>query len=300
MAAEPTLLQLKLETMANKIGNLGIAVAVLTLVAMCVRLALEMFEYMPCGCANVLTCEEDPKCVPLSFAERRLWNEVLNTVIIAITVIVVAIPEGLPLAVTISLSFSSAKMRKMNNLVRKLASSETMGGATHICSDKTGTLTLNKMTVMSYMTMENAHVSQESVGNTLAKACKASTQEVSVNYSTVWDLLAEGVLWNSSARIEKNNGANKLITDEYVLNGNVTEMGLIKFFTGAIGFEACISERQRLTADNTLCVISFSSSRKRASIVVRNLDKEGTDEEVRVYCKGAPDMLFDYTSRAIA
>lgn len=82
--------------------------------------------------------------------------DLLNTIIIAITIIVVAIPEGLPLAVTISLSFSSAKMRKMNNLVRKLASAETMGGATHICSDKTGTLTLNKMTTMACYTLEKA------------------------------------------------------------------------------------------------------------------------------------------------
>jgi P-type E1-E2 ATPase len=69
--------------------------------------------------------------------------------IIAISVVVVAIPEGLPLAVTISLSYSSAQMQAENNLVRKLASSETMGGVTHICSDKTGTLTQNKMTVMA-------------------------------------------------------------------------------------------------------------------------------------------------------
>ena len=95
----------------------------------------------------------------------------MNTIIIAITVIVVAIPEGLPLAVTISQSFSSAKMRKMNNLVRKLASSETMGGATHICSDKTGTLTLNKMTVMSCMTLEKIHfMPGQVVSEKLAKA----------------------------------------------------------------------------------------------------------------------------------
>lgn len=81
--------------------------------------------------------------------KNRLWTEIMNSFIISVTIIVVAIPEGLPLAVTIALSFSSGKMKKENNLVRNLASAETMGGATHICSDKTGTLTQNKMTVMA-------------------------------------------------------------------------------------------------------------------------------------------------------
>ncbi len=63
--------------------------------------------------------------------------------IIGITVIVVAVPEGLPLAVTIALAYSVMKMKSENNLVRKLHASETMGGATEICTDKTGTLTKN-------------------------------------------------------------------------------------------------------------------------------------------------------------
>lgn len=107
---EPTLLQRKLETIATKIGNFGIACAFLTFFAMVVRVLLEMVKILPCGCQNIFTCQEDPQCVDLSFElslENRLWTEVLNTIIIAITIIVVAIPEGLPLAVTISLSFSS-------------------------------------------------------------------------------------------------------------------------------------------------------------------------------------------------
>jgi len=94
----------------------------------------------------------------------------LETIIIAISVVVCAIPEGLPLAVTISLSFSSAKMQKLNNLVRKIASSETMGGATHICSDKTGTLTENKMTVMGAFAIEKVVMAEgDSIDTGLAK-----------------------------------------------------------------------------------------------------------------------------------
>lgn len=79
------------------------------------------------------------------------WNtsvdvpEILNFFILGITVIVVAIPEGLPLSVTLSLAFSVKKMLLDNNLVRKMEACETMGGANTICSDKTGTLTMNKM-----------------------------------------------------------------------------------------------------------------------------------------------------------
>jgi magnesium-transporting ATPase (P-type) len=154
---EPTHLQKKLEVIANKIGNVGVGCALLTFVSMVIRTALEMVDLIPCGCGNIITCRDPPAgtCTKpnfeLSFEHNKLWNELLNTIIIAITVVVVAIPEGLPLAVTISLSFASKKMQKENNLVRTLSSAETMGGATHICSDKTGTLTNNKMTTMALM-----------------------------------------------------------------------------------------------------------------------------------------------------
>lgn len=76
-------------------------------------------------------------------------NSLISFLIIGITVVVVAVPEGLPLAVTISLAYSVMKMKDENNLVRRLDASETMGGASQICSDKTGTLTQNIMKVVS-------------------------------------------------------------------------------------------------------------------------------------------------------
>lgn len=73
--------------------------------------------------------------------------EWLGYVIIGVTIVVVAVPEGLPLAVMISLAFSVKKMLIDKNFVKRLSSCEIMGGANNICSDKTGTLTMNKMTV---------------------------------------------------------------------------------------------------------------------------------------------------------
>jgi len=210
--SEQTLLQEKLATIADKIGNVGTLVSALTFFAQIVRLLLEMYGYMECGTTNIFQQEHIEGCEPLSFVydsstENRFYMEILQAIIISITVIVVAIPEGLPLAVTISLSFSSAAMKKLNNLVRKLASSETMGGATHICSDKTGTLTLNKMTTMSLMTLNGqVHKMGNVVDNSLTTSCKAGTWGVKVGDQSVWDIIVEAVLWNSSARVEKNNG----------------------------------------------------------------------------------------------
>ena len=200
---EPTHLQKKLEIIANKIGNVGVACAILTFCSMVIRTALEMVDLIPCGCGNLFTCQPPPKgsCskpnFELNMTTNPLWNELLNTVIIAITVIVVAIPEGLPLAVTISLSFASKKMQKENNLVRTLSSAETMGGATHICSDKTGTLTMNKMTVMALMSQNEVRYMGTLISDKLATSSKEATES-----NGLWTMLVEGFFWNSTARIE--------------------------------------------------------------------------------------------------
>jgi P-type E1-E2 ATPase len=77
---------------------------------------------------------------------------ILNHFMVAVTLIVVAVPEGLPMSVTLSLAMSMRRMLKTNNLVRKMHATETMGAATVICTDKTGTLTRNQMTVASLLT----------------------------------------------------------------------------------------------------------------------------------------------------
>lgn len=92
-----------------------------------------------------------------SFLSVTTIHELIEYFIIAVSIIVVAVPEGLPLSVTIALAYSVGKMKEENNLVRYLQACETMGGADNICSDKTGTLTKNLMTVTKVFVESHVH-----------------------------------------------------------------------------------------------------------------------------------------------
>ena len=125
-----SILQKKLNRLAVKIGYGGTIAAVSCFILLVLRFGIEF------GVHN------------REWNHDEHWEELLHFAIISITVLVVAVPEGLPLAVTIALAYSVQRMLKDNNLVRHLDACETMGNATTICSDKTGTLTLNRMTVV--------------------------------------------------------------------------------------------------------------------------------------------------------
>ncbi len=121
---------------------------------------------------------------------------VLGSIMIAVTLIVVAVPEGLPMSVTVSLALSMRKMLKENNLVRKLHACETMGAATVICTDKTGTLTKNQMTVMK----TDFYGGDEE-----------------------FELIRQNMAVNSTAEVYKEND------DKLVTIGNPTEVALLKW-----------------------------------------------------------------------
>ena len=128
-------------------------------------------------------------CVTTFLIEGKSWNfNYLNNFvqffIVGITVIVVAVPEGLPLAVTMSLAYAVRKMTKDNNLVRHLDACETMGNATTICSDKTGTLTTNRMTVVQSYICDTRFVNEVPYYESLPEVpAKLLVDAISINSS---------------------------------------------------------------------------------------------------------------------
>lgn len=130
---------MKLDVLVDQIGKIGLYCAIFTFGAMVVNL--------------IFSCQSTGEEL---FTLENL-KEVVGYFIIGVTIIVVAIPEGLPLAVTIALAYAVGKMKDEQNLVRALESCETMGGADTICSDKTGTLTQNKMKVTRLFAMGEVH-----------------------------------------------------------------------------------------------------------------------------------------------
>lgn len=162
---EKSILQRKLTKLAVKIGYFGFVIALIT-----IAILVSQMVY------SILTDEDS--------THHDEWpQELVKFFIIGVTILVVAVPEGLPLAVTISLAYSVKKMMQDNNLVRHLDACETMGNATTICSDKTGTLTTNRMTV---------------VKSFICEAFVKSKQEVSGIPKEVLEKVAEGISVNTS------------------------------------------------------------------------------------------------------
>lgn len=184
-----------------------------------------------------------------------LLSHTMQTLMIAVTLIVVAVPEGLPMAVTLSLAYSMRRMLKTNNLVRKMHACETMGATTVICTDKTGTLTQNQMKI--YQTNFYSLAEQ-----------KLSDDEIST-------IIKEGISVNSTASLDLSD-ANKT-----KVLGNPTEGALLLWLkSNGVNYQTL--------KDNTTLVeeLPFSTERKyMATIVKSSLGKK------ILYVKGAPEII---------
>ena len=250
---EQTPLQEKLDDMAALIGYVGIAAALATFGAMMIIKLVVRPAYLD---------------------DVSVFNFALDAFIIGVTIVVVAVPEGLPLAVTISLAYSTKKMLADQNLIRHLHACETMGNATNICSDKTGTLTQNRMTVVRGWfanTVRNT-VPGDGASDDPSTAAPADISPAAL------DIILQGIATCSTARIvpaeiaHKDDDPDGLIHDTRpVLIGNKTEAALLALAVSSFGNGDDYAAR-RAAAQFGKSVGSrlfpFSSLRKRMSVIV--------------------------------
>jgi len=207
------------------------------------------------------------KGAPCAFYNDHYYQFLL-CFIIAVTILVVAIPEGLPLATTLSLAFSVMKMQKDNNLVKHLDACETMGSATRICSDKTGTLTQNQMTaVRLYLPAHKKEITN--VVDDLQKL------KLDGPYKTL-TLLGSSFSAFGSAEVKYDaNGKPNPI-------GNATECALLKLGDG-LGFPHMEWRQKHDVVKRNV----FSSERKRCSVIIK---REGG---YRILVQGASEMVLE-------
>ena len=181
----------------------------------------------------------------------------LQTIMIAVTLIVVSVPEGLPMAVTLSLAYSMRRMLKTNNLVRKMHACETMGAITVICTDKTGTLTQNQMNVYrtNFYGLDNQKLGNDQMSH----------------------IIEEGIAVNSTASLDLSNKEKAKVL------GNPTEGALLLWLKdNGIDYQTVKENAPRIEE------LPFSTERKYMATVVESpiLGKRV------IYVKGAPEIVY--------
>lgn len=247
---DETPLQVKLNGVATIIGKIGLFFAVITFIVLSQGLISKKYHE-----GLLLSWSGDDAL------------EMLEHFAIAVTIVVVAVPEGLPLAVTLSLAFAMKKMMNDKALVRHLAACETMGSATTICSDKTGTLTTNHMTVV--------------------KACICGNIKEVNNPKNASDLcseLPETVVKTLLESIFNNTGGEVVIDQDgkYQILGTPTETALLEFALSLGGnFKAKRDETKIVKME------PFNSTKKRMCVVLK-LPGGGC----RAHCKGASEIVL--------
>jgi Ca2+ transporting ATPase len=246
---DETPLQIKLSVLADQIGQVGMYAALLTFLCMLGHIIYGSYA--------------SGTFIATLFSLPTL-HHLVEAFIVAVSIIVVAVPEGLPLAVTIALAYSVGKMKDENNLVRFLQACETMGGADNICSDKTGTLTKNKMTVTKMFV-------QERTVDNIAKGFMNDS---------IGEIFSVGVSLNSSANpilVEKNG----ILEIDQI--GNKTDCALLEV-AHILGHD--YRNIRKENEENIVKVVPFSSETKTMSSVVNYKGK------LHIFSKGAPDYLL--------
>ena len=241
---EPTPLNIQLTKLADLIGKIGFTVAGLAFAVFFVKDVLLHYEFS-------------------SFHTFADWLPALKAVLqyfmMAVTLIVVAVPEGLPMSVTLSLALNMRRMLSTNNLVRKMHACETMGAITVICTDKTGTLTQNLMQV------------HESGFYALKNGGQIGGDDVS-------KLVAEGISANSTAFLEE-----AAETEKPKGVGNPTEVALLLWLNGQHCDYLALREGAEVVSQ-----LTFSTERKFMATLVRSA---AIGKKV-LYVKGAPEIVL--------
>ncbi|XP_062977268.1 plasma membrane calcium-transporting ATPase 2 isoform X2 [Elgaria multicarinata webbii] len=258
---EKSVLQGKLTKLAVQIGKAGLVMSAITVIILVLYFTIENFV--------VSKNPWLPECTPVYV------QYFVKFFIIGVTVLVVAVPEGLPLAVTISLAYSVKKMMKDNNLVRHLDACETMGNATAICSDKTGTLTTNRMTVVQAY-VGDAHYKEIPDPNSIpAKTLDLLVNAIAINSAYTTKILPP----------EIEGGLPRQV-------GNKTECGLLGFVLDLKQDYQLV--RNQMPEEKLYKVYTFNSVRKSMSTVIKM-----PDDSFRMYSKGASEIVLKKCSKIL-
>lgn len=247
---DETPLQVKLNGVATIIGKIGLFFAIVTFAVLVQKLFGRKLQE----------------------GTQWIWTgddalEMLEYFAIAVTIVVVAVPEGLPLAVTLSLAFAMKKMMNDKALVRNLAACETMGSATTICSDKTGTLTTNHMTVVkSCICLNVKDVSNQGSASTLCSEIPESAIKI----------VLQSIFNNTGGEIVVNEAGKREIL------GTPTDAALLEFALSLGGDFQAVRQASKLVK-----VEPFNSTKKRMAVVLE-LPEGGK----RAHTKGASEIVL--------
>ncbi|KAK9930939.1 hypothetical protein M0R45_018241 [Rubus argutus] len=251
--SEKTPLQARLDKLTSSIGKVGLAVAFFVLVVMLVR-------YFT---GNTEDENGNKEFNGSKTKSDDIINAVIGIVAAAVTIVVVAIPEGLPLAVTLTLAYSMKRMMADKAMVRRLSACETMGSATTICTDKTGTLTMNQMKVTKFW------LGKESIA-----------EEAYSSISTyVHNLIQEGVAMNTTGSVYRPNS-----NSDIEISGSPTEKAIL---TWAAHYSKMDMEKV-VKSCSILHVEAFNSQKKRSGVLI----KRKTNNTIHVHLKGAAEMIL--------